>query len=187
MTIPITVPTRVKNWMMNPDNTGSFGKYVSEISVAATPEAARIPNAMGRLIGSKLLFVEDMRGSTLTVGGSEGAYTLKPGFCKPGNNDDRNKSDWSNTSGSTNYVYDICHALNEGALAEFIVDAMNTKLSETDQFDQIEEKGLYLGEGIQMPVFDKDSGSRTGGAFGSRTAEYTGSAMIPIGRMPWQG
>ncbi len=181
-----TVPTRVKNWFLNPNNSGSLGTLITNKQAYQTNRGDLvIPNELGRLIDNGLLLVEDMRGSTLTVGGSEGAYTLTPGFMQPGNNDDRNNADWANTSGDTNYVFDMCHIYGSEALMHLKVDTMNTKLRETTQFEQIEEKGAYIGDGIQQVIFDKDQASRVGGDSSSRTGIYRGSAAIPIGRTPW--
>jgi hypothetical protein len=185
-TTVITIPTRVKNWFLNKDNSGSVGTLITNKAAYQQNRGDLIiPNELGRLIDQNVLLVEDMRGSTLTVGGAEGAYTLTPGFMRPGNNDDRNMADWSNTSGDTNFVFDLCHVLGAEALFHMKVDSTNTKLSETTQYGQIEAKGAYMGDGIQQGIFDKDSASRVGGNSSTRTGIYRGSAIIPVGRTPW--
>jgi len=182
----MAIPTRVKQWFLNPNNSGSIGELVTNKAAYQTNRGdIVIPNELGRLIDGGLLLVENLRGPTLTVGGSEGAYTLTPGFMQPGDNDDRNNADWSNTSGDTNYVFDMCQIMGAEALFHLRVDSMNTKLSETTQYGQIEAKGAYLGDGIQMGMFDKDTASRTGGTAATRSGIYRGSAQIPIGRTPW--
>jgi hypothetical protein len=178
-TIPILIPTKVKTWMFNPENDRSLGKYLKEVNLYKSDSRSIIPGELGRVC-ENLLLIHDMRGMTLTVGGSLGAYTLKPGFRHPGNNDDRNLGAWSNTSGSTNYVFDLCVALGEYGLAEYLVDPLNMNLMEQTQFGQIEANGAYFGEGIMTPFWDKDAASRLDGA--SKTMIYRGSAIIPVGR-----
>jgi hypothetical protein len=182
-TIVVAVPSRVKNWLLNKNNTGSLGELITNKAAYQQNRGSLvIPNELGRLVDQGVLLVENMRGPTLTVGGSEGAYTLTPGFMMPGDNDDRNNADWSNTSGSTNYVFDVVEVLGAEALFHLKVDEMNTKLSESEVFGQNEAKGAYIGDGIQIAMFDKDAASRTGGAEGTRTGIYRGSALIPVGR-----
>jgi hypothetical protein len=174
----ILVPSRVKAWMLNPNNAGSLGEYMKSVADYKDPNRPMIPYEFGR-VGS-LLFVEDMRAPTLTIGGAAGSYTLKFGFVCPGNNDDRNNSAWSNSSGSTNYVFDICTLLNANAVLEYIMDPLNTKLRESTEYEQVIGRAAYLGEGLQLPFWDKDTGSQADGA--SKTLIYRGSALIPIGR-----
>jgi hypothetical protein len=127
------------------------------------------------------LLIKNLRAPTLTIGGTAGSYTAKFGFVCPGNNDDRNNSAWANTSGATNYVYDLCIGLGANALLEYVMDPLNTKLREATEYEQIIGRAAYLGEGIQLPFWDKDAGSQADGA--SKTLVYKGSFIVPIGRL----
>lgn len=181
-----SIPTRVKQWLLNPKNTNSLGTLITNKQAYQSNRGELvIPNELGRLVDSGLLLVENMRAPTLTVGGSVGAYTLTPGFLNPGGNDDRNNADWSGDSGAQNFVFDMSTIMGNEALFHLKVDAMDTKLQETTQYGFIEAKGAYIGDGIQIGVFDKDAGSRTGGDVADRTGIYRGSAQIPIGRSKW--
>lgn len=177
-TIVLLVPSRVKSWMLNPNNSGSLGEYMKSVADYKDPARPMIPYEFGRI--GQFLFVENMRAPTLTIGGSAGSYTLKFGFVCPGNNDDRNNSAWSNTSGSTNYVHDLVIGLGANAVLEYLMDPLNTKLRESTEYEQIVGRAAYLGEGLQLPFWDKDSGSQADGA--SKTLIYRGSFIMPIGR-----
>lgn len=179
-TIVLLVPSRVKSWMMNPSKSGSIGEYLKSKSVMDYKDTNRnmIPYEFGRL--GQFLLVENMRSPTLTIGGSAGAYTMAFGFVNPGNNDDRNNLAWSNTSGSTNYVFDMVFGVGKNAIMEYLMDPLNTKLREATEYEQIIGRAAYLGEGLQLPFWDKDSGSQADGA--SKTLIYRGSFCMPIGR-----
>jgi hypothetical protein len=181
----VLIPPLVKNWMFNPNNSGSFGAYLQNIMAYKDVSRDKIPGECGRF--GNMVFVEDYRAPTLTIGGSTGSYTLKVGLMRPGNNDDRNLSAWSNTSGSTNYVHDMVIVLGANAIAEYLVDPMQTGLKAETEYGQIQGRGLYLGEGIQLPYWDKDTAGMVDGALGTRTLIYKGSAVMPIGRTPWVG
>lgn len=175
----LLVHPRVKAWMRNPNKSGSIAEYFKSVADYKDPQRITIPGEIGRVFDN-LVIVEDHRLPTIVVGGGAGTYTITPGFCHPGNNDDRNKSAWSNTSGSTNYAHDINVLLGANAVAEYLVDPMNMKLTDSTEYEQIQGRGAYLGEGLQLPFFDLDSGSRLDGA--SKTMIYKGSAIIPTGR-----
>lgn len=172
------VPSRVKSWMLNPNRSGSLGEYMKNVADYKDPNRPMIPYEFGRV--GQVVFVENMRAPTMTIGGSAGSYTLSFGFVCPGNNDDRNNSAWSNTSGSTNYVHDIVIGLGANAVLEYLMDPMNTKLRESTEYEQIVGRAAYLGEGLQLPFWDKDAGSQVDGA--SKTLIYKGSFLMPIGR-----
>ena len=178
-TYVILTAARVAAWMKNPDNTGSLGKYWQNVKEYKSDDRLAIPGELGRCYGN-LVFVENSRAPTLTVGGSAGSYTLAVGYMQPGNNDDRNNSAWSNNSGSTNYVFDLCYALGAEALAEYIVDPLNSNLFETTEFTKIEARACYVGSGIQIPAWDKDAASQLDGA--SVTQIQRTSAIIPVSR-----
>lgn len=183
-TIVLLIPSRVKSWMMNPNKSGSIGEYLKTAKVADYKDPSRqmIPLEFGRI--GNFLLVENPRSPTLTIGGTAGAYTAKFGFVCPGNNDDRNNLAWSNTSGSTNYVHDMVIGVGRNAIMEYLMDPLNTKLRESTEYEQIIGKAAYLGEGLQLPFWDKDSGSQADGA--SKTLIYKGSFLIPVGRTPRQ-
>jgi hypothetical protein len=176
----VLVPSRVKAWMLNPNNAGSLGEYFKSVAEYKDPTRATIPFEYGRL--GSLVLIENMRSPTLTIGGSAGSYTLTFGFVLPGNNDDRNNAAWANTSGATNYVHDLVIGLGANALLEYLMDPMNTRLKETTEYEQIVGRAAYLGEGIQIPFWDLDSGSQTDGA--NKSLVYKGSWLTPVGRTP---
>jgi len=179
----ILVASNVWNWSTNPNNSGSFGEHFQAVSEYKDPKRMTLIGELGRAYGN-LVFVRNMRAPTLTVSGTVGSYSLRVNYVNPGNNDDRNKAAWSNTSGSQNYVYDMCYALGMNALAEYDVDPINSNLFENTEYGQVEGRACYTGNGIQIPQFDKDAGSRLDGT--STTAIQRGSALIPVSRAPIQ-
>lgn len=178
----ILVADRVASWMMNPNNTGSMGTNWKSIGTYNDKERMTIPGELGRAYGN-LVFVRNLRAPTLTIGGSHGSYTLKAGYLQPGNNDDRNATAWSATSGSTNYVFDLCYALGKNALAEYLVDPLNSDLYEQTEYGKVQGRAAYVGSGIQLLSWDKDTASRSDTA-GSVTQIQRGSAIIPVSRTP---
>ena len=138
---------------MNPNKTGSFGAYWQNVAEYMT-DRIKIPGEMGRIFET-FIMVENPRAPTITVSGDSGSRVIKPGFLRPGNNDDRNNADWANTSGATNFVFDCVFAMGANALA-------------------------YLGQGIQIPAFDLDTAAQTDGAATSQVQK--GVAVIPVSR-----
>lgn len=180
-TVILTIPTKVKGWMMNPNKSGSLAAYWKEVAYYKDDNRMKLPGEFGRLF-DYFVCVENWRAPTLTVGGSVGSYTLKPGFINPGNNDDRNNTAWSNTSGSVNYVFDVVMALGLNALAQFTHDPQQSDMYEHTEYGKIEGRNTYLGQGIQIPTFDLDAASRLDGS--STTQIQKGSAVIPVSRIP---
>ena len=74
--------------------------------------------------------------------------------------------------------------MGKNALSEYIADPLNTDLYEQTEYKRIEGRGAYLGSGIQLVSWDKDSGSRLDG--GSTTQIQRGSAIVPVSRAPIQ-
>jgi hypothetical protein len=171
------VPTQALSWMLNPANTGSIGAYYKDVLQYKSSERDVIPGEVGRIMDC-FLIIEDQRGATLTQSGSEGSYSLTPGYLLPGNNDDRNLSAWSNTSGSTNYVHDVMLVLGDKALAKYTRDALEMGITETTRYKKVKGTLAYKGEGWQIPFFDLDSASQS-----STTRIYKGSLCVPIGRL----
>lgn len=79
-------------------------------------------------------------------------------------------------------MHDLVIGVGANAIMEFLMDPLNTKLREATEYDQIIGRAAYLGEGLQLPFWDKDSGSQADGA--SKTLIYKGSFIMPIGRTP---
>jgi len=173
--------SNVWNWSINPNNAGSLGEHFQAVSEYRDPERMTIIGEIGRVF-EHFVFVENYRAPTLTVGGSAGSYTLQVGYMQPGNNDDRNNTAWSNTSGATNYVFDMCYVCGKNALGEYVPDPLNTDLYEHTEYTKIEGRGAYLGSGLQLIAWDKDSGSRLDGT--STTQIQKGSALVPVSRAP---
>jgi len=180
-TVVLMIPQKVKGWMMNPNKAGSIAAYWQNVGEYKDKDRMIIPGEFGRLF-DYFVCIENWRAPTLTTGGSVGSYTIKPGWVNPGNNDDRNNNAWSNTSGSQNYVFDVVQALGENALAEYTHDPLMSNLLENTEYGKIEGRAAYLGQGIQIPAFDKDAASRLDGS--STTQIQKGSAIIPVSRTP---
>lgn len=178
-TYVLLVPSRVYTWCMNPNNAGSLGEAFQKYECYKSSERIQLPYEFGRICGNMIL-CENHRAPTITVGGEAGTYSLNFGFCCPGDNDDRNMGNWSNTSGSTNYVFDCVIGLGANAVAEYLHDPLNTKLFEQTEYGKIEGRGAYLGEGLQLPMWDKDAAGRVDGV--NRTLVYRGSFIVPISR-----
>ena len=176
----LLMPPRVKAKWLDPTITTSLGAYWENVGQYIDKDREILPGEIGCLCGN-IVVIEDYRLPTLTVGGSSGAYTLTPGFLWPGNNDERNQSNWSNTSGSTNYVFDMCMLLGENAIAEYTADPLVTNLKEQTEYTKRQGRGAYLGQGIQIPFWDLDAASQLDGS--SKTLIYRSSIMIPVGRL----
>lgn len=169
------VPSNVVAWMLNPSNSGSIGENFQKVMQYKGTDRDTIPGEVGRILDC-FLIIEDERGATLTSAGTTGSYSLTPGYLLPGNNDDRNLSAWSNTSGSENYVHDIMLVLGRNALAKYTRDDLQLGLVDTTQYQRIKGSNAYKGEGWQIPFFDIDTPTDT-----SRV--YRGSVCVPIGRL----
>lgn len=176
----LLVPSNVWAWTTNPNNSGSLGEHFETIA-DYKGERQTLVNEIGR-INTNFVLVENMRAPTMTIYGGSGTYSIKPGYMLPGNNDARNLSNWSNTSGSTNYVFDLAFVLGENALAEYLRDPMVTGLAEETNYGQDQGRAAYVGCGIQIPAFDKDAAGQADGA--STTQIQRGSAVIPFSRAP---
>lgn len=177
--VVLKIPLRVHGWLKNPNNTGSLAAYWQNVADYIDKDRMKIPGEIGRLFDC-LVVVVDPRSPTLTVDGDVGSYTLQPGFVQPGNNDDRNNQAWSNTSGATNYVFDMCTVMGANCLAKFTHDPLVTNLAESTEYGQIQGRGAYLGEGLQIPAFDKDAAGQLDGA--STTQIQRGSCLVPMSR-----
>lgn len=147
------IPEEVAAYLANPNRSGTMGSLYKDITQLSKEEIE-----YGGILGSYkcLWFKVDSRGPTLTVGGSSGSYTLRPGFVNPGNNDDRNLSPWSATSGSLNYVFDVGFVYGAGGLGEAII-VPPQYAKESTEYGQIVGKGSYQIGGIQTIRYDVDT------------------------------
>ncbi len=178
-TYVIIVASNVWAWTMNPDNSGSIGSYIKAVKTYKDDARITIPGELGRAFES-LLFVRNRRAPTLQVSGGSGTYSIKVNYCNPGNNDARNKSAWAATSGATNFAFDLCYAVGANALAEYVVDPVRSNMTEHTEYGKIEGRAAYMGSGIQIPCWDKDSASRLDGT--SITMIQRSSVVIPVSR-----
>lgn len=169
------VPSATVSWMLNPSNSGSIGENFQKVLNYKGSDRDTIPGEVGRILDC-FLIIEDERGATLTMSGTTGSYSFTPGYLLPGNNEDRNQSAWSNTSGSTNYVHDVMLVLGRNALAKYTRDPLQMGLVDTTQYQRIKGSNAYKGEGWQIPFFDIDTPTDS-----SRV--YKGSLCVPIGRL----
>lgn len=170
------IDTNTKNWALNPNNTGSLAKHMQSVSSYKDPDRPILIGEIGRLM-SDIVVIEDTRCPTLTVGGTAQAYTLTPGFLHPGNNDDRNMADWANTSGDTNYVFDVTTIMGAEALLWYKRDKLVSNLVEQSEYQEVKGQGTYKGEGMQIPCWDLDAGHTS-----NATQYQTGACMVPISR-----
>lgn len=172
------VPAEVAYYLSNPNKTGSFGAYYKDITQMSKEEME-----FGGILGKfkNLWFKVDSRGPTLTVSGSSGSYTLKPGFVNPGNNDDRNMSPWSATSGSVNYVFDVGFVYGAGSLFESIMVPPQYGNKESTEYMQIVGEAMYEIGGIQQVRFDVDTPTDATGA--GKSCIQRSLVMVPMSRI----
>lgn len=161
------------NWMMNPNNSGSIGEYWENVA-AYKDKRAEIPGEMGRLYGGYVV-VKDMRAPTITVAGSVGSYTITFGWQFPGGptNDQRNRTAWSATSGSENYVFHGGAVVGAEALVRYTRDEYRDDMYESTEFGKRNERGSYKGQGISLAKYDKGTPTAT-------TKIYRGSCCVPF-------
>jgi hypothetical protein len=139
--------------LTNPNRAGSMAEIWTKVTQLSSEEQS-YPGMLGRY--KNLWIIEDDRHPTLTIGGSAGSYALQPGFMNPGNNDDRNLSAWSATSGSLNYVFNVGFVYGEGGLAEWIANDLGYA-DESTEYGQLLGKGSYMCGGIQIARFNVDT------------------------------
>jgi len=180
-TILFLIHPATKAWMMNPNNSGSPADNIADIMEYKDPKRMTIPGEFGRLFDT-FLCVTNHRAPTIVVGGSDGAYTITPGYVWPTNNDDRNTAAWSNSSGATNYAFDINYFVCSMALAKYTRDALRTNLTESTEYGFIQGLASYWGEGIQIPFFDLDTPTDTTTSTDSQVQH--GSCVFPTSRAP---
>lgn len=169
-----TIANKVWNWMLNPSNTDSLATVFVNINDYRMDKRPVLPGEIGRLFGSWLC-VKDPRAATLVVGGSQGSYTLTPGYIRPNNNDDRGTGTWSNSSAGTNYLFDVCMLLGPNAFARYLRDDLMMDLFETTEYKKREGRGSYMGDGIQLCAYD--IGTQT-----AATQTQQGCMCIPVPR-----
>lgn len=148
------IPAEDAFYLSNPNRSGSFGSYYKDVT-SLTKEEMEFGGIIGKY--KNLWFKIDSRGPTLTVSGSSGSYTLKPGFVNPGNNDDRNMSPWSETSGSINYPFNVGFVYGAGALFESIMVPPQYGNKESTEYLQIVGEAMYEIGGIQTVRYDVDT------------------------------
>lgn len=177
------IPSEVAAYLASPAFAGSMGSYWVNYADLQGEEQS-IPGMLGRF--RSLWFVEDERAPTLTVSGSTGVYTLQPGFCQHGGNDDRNANPWSATSGSLNYVFEVGFVLGAGALAEWLVNDIQYA-KEGTEYGKLLGKGSFMNAGIQLARFDKDTPDDAANSASTglgKTIIQRGSCMVLISRKP---
>lgn len=173
-TIIVTLPFNVYAYMVNPANANTWGAYIKGVSTYKDPNRMPIPGEIGRIFETILLVAND-RAPVLKVSGTEGSYTIQLSYVLPGNNDARNMSAWSATSGSTNYVFDIAMAWGADAIIRYSVDELKMDYTDETEYQKILGRLGYKGEGIQLARWDVDNGPTT--------SQYQNtSCVIPIAR-----
>lgn len=177
------IPSDVAAYLTNPNESGSMGSIWKDTASLSAAEQS-VPGMLGRY--RSLWFIEDERAPTLTVSGSSGSYTLRPGFVQPGNNDDRNATAWSNTSGSLNYVFEVGFVIGAGAIAEWIVNPL-AYAKESTEYGKLLGKGSYTCGGIQLGRFDKDTpddANNSAATAAGKTIIQRSCCMVLISRKP---
>ena len=172
------LPSAVAASLKDPTLTGSVGNVLMQAG-DLTDGQRNIPNVLGRY--GRFVFVEDSRAATLTIGGSNGSWTLKPGFVQPGGNDDRNMSPWTGSSGGANYVFEAGCILGAGGLAEWVVKDIQYAKETTEYLQNQGKAGFFLG-GIQLALFDKDTPDTTAVSPAARTIVNQGSCLTLFSR-----
>lgn len=167
------LPSAIYNWIMNPNNSGSLSEYWKGVSLESGKRPT-IPGEMGRLF-EQYVVVKDMRAPTLTVGGAVGSYTLMFGWQFPGgvSNDKRNRTAWSASTSTPNYVFHGAAILGAEALVRYTRDEYRDDMYEVTEFGKRKERGSYKGEGIALAKYDKGTATAT-------TKIYRGSCMVPM-------
>lgn len=155
-----TVPAITVNHLLNPSVTKSLGEVWKD-TAALTKAEASIPLVLGR-VGS-LLLIKDSRYPTVTVGGADGAWTLKVGFQQPGRNDGRNHA----AASSSNKVFAVGSVIGAGALVEWVASPLKYA-TESTEYGQLLGKGAHTCAGIQAAVFDEDT--RADGTYQQNTS-----------------
>lgn len=177
------VPENVSSYLTNPNRAGSMGELWTKTAHLSTEEQS-FTGMLGKY--KDLWFVVDSRSPTLTISGSSGSYVLRPGFMNPGNNDDRNQTMWSATSGSLNYVFDVGFVYGEGGLAEWVANPL-AYANESTEFGQHLAKGSYMCSGIQTARFDvdtpDDANNSASTGLGSQLVQR-GVVMVLMSRIP---
>lgn len=177
------VPQGVYSYLSSLSDTNGLGPYFQ----ATYNSNEKTTSYWGRPLRYKSLFlICDSRGPTLTVSGSEGSYTLQPGFVNPGDNDDRNSSAWSGLSGSLNYVFEVGFVYGRGALAERVV--IPTKyVNEIQEYGYLKGRGSYLCGAIQSVQWDVDSpddANDSNGTGAGKTLVQKSMCMVLMSRKP---
>jgi len=168
------MPSRVYDWISNPNNTGTLGSYWQSVKQYKDETRIQLPGEVGRF--KNFVICLDPRCPTITSAGSAGARTITPGFIYPGNYDMRNNNAWSATSGSTNYVWDMTQILGANSVVRYTKDKLDMDLSETNEYGKILGKGSYKGCGILLPLYDQGTPTATSGI-------YRGSCCVPVSRI----
>ena len=169
----LKVDSMTYNWMMNPNNSGSIADYWDAVASYADKRPT-IPGEMGRLFEGTVV-IKDMRAPTITIGGTAGSYTITFGWQFPGGttNDKRNKTAWSASTSSPNYVFHGGALIGAEALVRYTRDEYRDDMLESTEFGKRNERGSYKGEGIALAQYDKGTPTAT-------TKIYRGSRMIPF-------
>jgi hypothetical protein len=167
----LKIGPKTKGYLFNPQVSGSLGSYFTSVAQYKSSERDLIPGEFGRVF-DHFVVVVDWRTPTCTISGAAGSYTMKYGYVQPANNDDRNNSAWANTSGATNYVFEMNAIMGSNALARYRRDDMKANLAETTEFGKIKEAGTYKGEGISLPIFNIDTATAS-------SHIYRGSCIVP--------
>ncbi len=177
------VPQAVYSYMSSMTRTDGFGPYFQDTYQSGD----KTTSYWGRPIRYKSLFlICDSRGPTLTVSGSEGSYTLQPGFVNPGDNDDRNMTAWGATSGSLNYVFEVGFVYGRGALAERVVIPAKY-VNEIQAYGYLKGRGSYLCGAVQTVKWDVDTpddANDSGGTSAGKTLVQKSLCMVLMSRIP---
>ena len=123
---------------------GDYFKYSNNF--LKSDDALRYRGLLGMY--KNLFLFRDSRGATLTLSGSEGSYTLKPGWYCPGDNEDRNLNPWSVNSGSQNLVFDVAMVYGSGGLCERVKRPIKY-VNESQEYGYLQGRGSYGLRGIQ--------------------------------------
>lgn len=161
----VVLPTPVATRLKSPAAVTGFTSLGQLFTTAAgfPPEMKlRWPGAIGKIGG--LVFVEDARFPTLTVGGSSPNYTLTVNFAPLGLGSDGR--DMSSTAFLVGFL------LGQGAIYEWTPEPFHWEYN-YEEYDRNVGAGLFKGTGYQAPVFIQTTSPQS-----STTAQNFGSIAL---------
>ena len=162
------LPSSMCAVLVNPFQAGMLGAIYKS---GLPDQLQQLPGVVGMV--RSLLIIENDRYPTLTLAGSNNAWTFQPGYMHCGNNDGRNTACFSNTSGDLNYAFHVGYVLGPNAVVEWVAKTLDYGLKEMTEYEKIVGIGSKTEAGIQLAVFDNDTKTDT-------SYYHNASCIVPI-------